>query len=159
MLKKLTITVDAEVYDGLHSVVGRRRISRFLNDLARPHVVGQSLATGYAAMAADEAREAEAEAWAEGLLGGEVQKTRPAVILSNDTANVLLNRVQVVPISSQVDRLYPAEAAITLNGERRKAMANQISTASKRRLHRKIGTLGQPDVEAVGRAVRIQLGL
>ena len=46
MLKKLTITIDAEVYDGLHSVVGRRRISRFLNDLARPHVVGQSLAAG-----------------------------------------------------------------------------------------------------------------
>jgi hypothetical protein len=67
--KKLTITVDAEVYDGLHSVVGRRRISRFLNDLARPHVVGQALASGYAAMAADEAREAEAEAWTEGLLG------------------------------------------------------------------------------------------
>jgi hypothetical protein len=67
--KKLTITVDAEVYDGLHSVVGRRRISRFLNDLARPHVVGQALAVGYAAMAADEAREAEAEAWTEGLLG------------------------------------------------------------------------------------------
>ena len=69
MQKKLTITVDAEVYDGLHSVVGRRRISRFLNDLARPHVVGQALAASYAAMAADEAREAEAEAWSEGLLG------------------------------------------------------------------------------------------
>lgn len=68
MPKKLTITVDAEVYDGLHSVVGRRRISRFLNDLARPHVVGQALAAGYAAMAADEQREAEAEAWTEGLL-------------------------------------------------------------------------------------------
>jgi hypothetical protein len=67
--KKLTITVDAEVYDGLHSVVGRRRISRFLNDLARPHVVDQALAAGYADMAADEVREAEAEAWAEGLLG------------------------------------------------------------------------------------------
>jgi hypothetical protein len=66
--KKLTITVDAEVYDGLHSVIGRRRISRFLNDLARPHVVGQDLSPGYAAMAADEAREAEAEAWSEGLL-------------------------------------------------------------------------------------------
>ncbi len=92
-------------------------------------------------------------------IGGEVQKTRPAVILSNDTANTLLNRVQVVPISSQVDRLYPAEAAITLNGERRKAMADQISTASKRRLHRKIGALGQSDLDAVGRAVRIQLGL
>ena len=68
MPKKLTITVDAEVYDGLHSVVGRRRISRFLNDLARPHVVGQDLSLGYAAMAIDETREAEAEAWAEALL-------------------------------------------------------------------------------------------
>jgi hypothetical protein len=69
MLKKLTITVDAEVYDGLHSVIGRRRISRFLSDLARPHVVGQALAAGYAAMAADEAREVEAEEWTEGLVG------------------------------------------------------------------------------------------
>ena len=68
MLKKLTITVDAEVYNGLHNVIGRRRISRFLNDLARPHVVGQDLSPGYAAMAADEAREAEADAWSEGLL-------------------------------------------------------------------------------------------
>ena len=47
MPKKLTITVDADVYDGLHSVIGRRRISRFLNDLARPHVTGQDLSTGY----------------------------------------------------------------------------------------------------------------
>jgi hypothetical protein len=69
MPKKLTITVDAEVYDGLHSVIGPRRISRFLNDLARPHVVGQDLSAGYAAMAADEAREAEAEGWSEGLIG------------------------------------------------------------------------------------------
>jgi hypothetical protein len=69
MLKKLTITVDAEVYDGLHHVIGRRRISRFLNDLARPHVVGKDLSAGYAAMAADEARETEAEAWTEGLIG------------------------------------------------------------------------------------------
>ncbi len=69
MLKKLTITVDAEVYDGLHHVVGRRRISRFLNDLARPHVVAQSLAAGYAAMAVDEAREAEAQEWVNGFAG------------------------------------------------------------------------------------------
>jgi hypothetical protein len=68
MPKKLTITVDAEVYDGLHSVIGRRRISRFLNELARPHVVGQDLSPGYAAMAADEARNADADAWSEGLL-------------------------------------------------------------------------------------------
>jgi hypothetical protein len=68
MLKKLTITIDADVYDGLHIIVGRRRISRFLSDLARPHVVGQSLARGYAAMAADEIREAEAENWADGVI-------------------------------------------------------------------------------------------
>ena len=68
MQKKLTITVDAEVYEGLHAVVGRRRISRFMNDLARPLVVGQDLRAGYAAMAADEGREAEADAWSEGLL-------------------------------------------------------------------------------------------
>ena len=68
MLKKLTITVEAEVYDGLHSVIGRRRISRFLNDLARPHVVGQDLSAGYAAMAADETREAEAAAWSDSTL-------------------------------------------------------------------------------------------
>jgi len=68
-MKKLTITVDAEVYEGLHAVIGRRRISRFLNDLARPHVVADDLAAGYAAMAADEEREREASEWAEGLIG------------------------------------------------------------------------------------------
>jgi hypothetical protein len=72
MPKKLTITVEAEVYDGLHRVIGRRRISRFLNDLARPHVTGRDLAAGYAAMAADKAREEEAEDWAEALIGDAV---------------------------------------------------------------------------------------
>ena len=76
MLKKLTITVEAEVYAGLHSVIGRRRISRFLNDLARPHVIGRNLAAGYAAMAADEAREAEAAAWSETLLHDSVPPDR-----------------------------------------------------------------------------------
>ncbi|MBV8398944.1 MAG: hypothetical protein JOZ17_09405 [Acetobacteraceae bacterium] len=69
MPKKLTITADAEAYNGLHSVIGRRRISRFLNDLARPHVVGPDHLAGYAAMVADEVREAEAEAWSDGLIG------------------------------------------------------------------------------------------
>jgi mRNA interferase MazF len=92
-------------------------------------------------------------------IGGEVQKTRPAVVLSNDTANALLNRVQVVPISSQVARLYPAEAAITLNGAARKAMADQLTTASKRRLQRQLGVLSAEDVNAVVRAVCLQLGI
>lgn len=69
MSKKLTITVDDEVYTGLHSVIGRRRISRFLNDLARPHVLQTELAEGYKAMAADELREREAAEWVENLSG------------------------------------------------------------------------------------------
>jgi hypothetical protein len=69
MSKKLTITVDDEVYAGLHSVIGRRRISRFLNDLARPHVLSGDLADGYKAMAADEEREREATEWVENLTG------------------------------------------------------------------------------------------
>ena len=92
-------------------------------------------------------------------VGGEIRKTRPAVVLSNDTANAVLNRIQVVPVSSQVDRLYPAEAAILVNGEPRKAMADQISTVSKRRLQRRLGVLGKDDLDAVLRAVRLQLGL
>jgi len=92
-------------------------------------------------------------------LGGEVQKTRPAVVLSNDTANTLLNRVQVVPISSQVDRLYPAEAAVTLNGAPRKAMADQLTAASKRRLQRRLGVLSAEDLAAIVRAVRVQLAI
>lgn len=69
MSKKLTITIDEEVYAGLHRVIGRRRISRFLNDLARPHVLLQELAEGYRAMAADEERERDAAEWVEGLTG------------------------------------------------------------------------------------------
>jgi mRNA interferase MazF len=92
-------------------------------------------------------------------LGGEIQKTRPAVILSNDTANALLNRVQVVPISSQVGRLYPAEAYVDVAGERRKAMADQITTISKQRLLRQLGTLSKENLEAVARVVCIQLNL
>jgi len=62
-------TVDDEVYQGLHSVVGRRRIGRFLNDLARPHVMRRDLAEAYRAMAADEEREREAAGWAGNLAG------------------------------------------------------------------------------------------
>jgi len=65
VMKKLTITVDDEVYKGLHTRIGRGNISRFLNDMARPHVVADDIEAGYMAMAADVEREVEALAWSE----------------------------------------------------------------------------------------------
>jgi siroheme synthase (precorrin-2 oxidase/ferrochelatase) len=76
MQKKLTITLDAQVYDGLHRVVGRRRISRFLESLARPHVTGQRLEAAYRQMAREEAREAEAHDWAEATVRDVADETR-----------------------------------------------------------------------------------
>ncbi len=67
MVRKLTITVDEDVYEGLYNRVGRRKISRFLNDLARPLVSESYLEEGYRAMALDEAREREAKDWIEGF--------------------------------------------------------------------------------------------
>ena len=69
MQKKLTITVDEDVYEGLHKVIGRRRISQFIEDLVRPHVIDADLEAGYQAMAADEARETEALEWSEATIG------------------------------------------------------------------------------------------
>jgi predicted CopG family antitoxin len=65
MHKKLTITVDEHVYRGLHKVVGRRRISRFIESLVRPHVIQDELVAAYQEMAQDEERESEALEWAE----------------------------------------------------------------------------------------------
>ncbi len=92
-------------------------------------------------------------------VGGEIQKTRPAVIVSNNAANAVLNRVVVVPLSSQAGKLYPAEAAITLNGEKRKAMADQIMTASKRRMRNRMGAVSQIDMRAIEDAILLHLGI
>jgi hypothetical protein len=67
MTKKLTISIDDRVYDGLHAVVGRGNIGKFLEDLARPFVVTDTLAVAYAEMATDQARNAEADEWCETL--------------------------------------------------------------------------------------------
>jgi len=74
--KKLTITVDEKVYEGLHSVIGPRRISQFVESLVRPHVIGKELEAGYAQMAKDEAREKEATDWSEATLGDSSDETR-----------------------------------------------------------------------------------
>lgn len=92
-------------------------------------------------------------------LGGEIQKTRPAVIVSINASNRTLNRLQVVPVTSRTGRVYPCEALVDLNGELRKAMADQIATVSKQRLGTRIGVLSESDLRLVDAAIRIQLGL
>lgn len=75
-MRKLTITVDDEVYSGLHRRIGQRKISKFLNDLARPHVIGDELDAAYREMAADEEREHEALAWSEEMIADVADEPR-----------------------------------------------------------------------------------
>ena len=92
-------------------------------------------------------------------VGGEIQKTRPAIVVSNNAANAILNRVIVVPLSSTTTKVYPGEALVTLNSEPRKAMADQLMTASKKRIRSKLGVLSVSDVTAVQSAILLQLGI
>jgi len=76
MHKKLTITIDEEVYEGLHQVVGRQKISQFIETLVRPHVIREDLLTAYGDMAREEEREIEALAWSEATVGDVADETR-----------------------------------------------------------------------------------
>ena len=80
-------------------------------------------------------------------------------MVSNDAANRVLNRVEVVPLTSKVTKVYPAQALVTLEGRQSKAVADQIATASKLRLRGRIGQLDPVDMAAVDRAIRTQLAL
>ena len=92
-------------------------------------------------------------------LGGEIQKTRPAVVMSNNAVNLVMNRVQVVPITSKTKRLYPGDAYTEVNGEKRKPMASRLATASKMRFRDKLGSVRPEDMVRVEAAIAVQLGL
>ncbi|MFA7238818.1 MAG: type II toxin-antitoxin system PemK/MazF family toxin [Sulfuricellaceae bacterium] len=95
----------------------------------------------------------------EPALGGEITKTRPALIVSNDIANSNLNRVQVIPLTSNTGRLYPSEALVSVAGKSSKAMADQITTAAKERLKSKLGSISHSEMQEVEKVIRIQLGM
>ena len=92
-------------------------------------------------------------------IGGEIRKQRPAVIVSNDAANYYLNRVQVIPLTSNVDKLYPSETYVTFRGKKVKAMADQLTTVSKRRLINSDGSVSNAQMEAIARAITTQLDI
>jgi mRNA interferase MazF len=92
-------------------------------------------------------------------IGGEIKKKRPAVIVSNDASNKFLNRVQVVPLTSKTDRIYPSEALVVFDGKESKAMADQLATVSKLRLFQRAGILSQDDILKIEEAIKIQLDI
>lgn len=92
-------------------------------------------------------------------VGGGIKKKRPAVIVSNDAANKHLNRVQVVPLTSKVDKIYPSEAQVVFRGKPAKAMADQLTTVSKLRLLKHGGSLGDAEMQDVEQAIRVQLAM
>ena len=92
-------------------------------------------------------------------VGGEIRKTRPAVIVSNNAANRAMNRTLVVPLTTKVSRVYAGEALVEFNGQTRKAMADQLTTVSKIRFKNLIGSLSAEDMGKVERAILEQLGI
>lgn len=91
--------------------------------------------------------------------GGEIQKTRPAIVVSNNSSNKHLNRVQVIPLTSNIQKLYPAECYIMVGGKQSKAMASQVTTAAKQRLKTKLGVVSPAEMAEIEQALRLQLGL
>ena len=92
-------------------------------------------------------------------LGTEIRKTRPAIVISNDSCNAFGSRVVVLPVTSNVSSLYPGEARIEVGGAPARVLGDQLRSIDKSRLKARIGTLSQDELDDVEKAVRITLAL
>lgn len=92
-------------------------------------------------------------------IGGEARKIRPAVIVSNDSSNRHLNRLQVVPTTSNVGKLFPSETMVFIDGKHSKAQCDMLTTVSKLRVLRKLGEVSGKEMRAIERGIKTQLSL
>jgi len=92
-------------------------------------------------------------------IGSEIRKTRPAIIVSNDSANRHLGRIMAMPLSSNVDRIYPGETVVTVGGRQSKAMADQIMAADKSRCKSRLAVLTREEMIAVEDAIKVHFGM
>ena len=90
---------------------------------------------------------------------GDIRKRRPAIIVSNNSACQYLNRVQVMPMTSNIGKLYPSEAYVTFQGRQSKALADQLVTVSKKRLLEHAGSISMTEMDGVNHAIAVQLDL
>ena len=93
------------------------------------------------------------------VVGTEIRKTRPAVVVSNDSCNRNGARVVVVPITSNVDSLYPGEATVEVKGRPGRVLGDQIRSIDKRRLKARVSTLTADEMARVDEALAITLAL
>jgi mRNA interferase MazF len=93
------------------------------------------------------------------VLGTEIRKTRPAVVVSNDSCNRYGARVVVLPITSNIDSLYPGEAMIEVKGRQGRALGDQIRSIDKRRLKARVSSLTADEMARIDEALAITLGL
>jgi mRNA interferase MazF len=93
------------------------------------------------------------------VVGTEIRKTRPAVVVSNDSCNRYGTRVVVIPVTSNVDSLYPGEAMVEVKGKRGRALGDQIRSIDKSRLKARVARLTADEMSRVDEAMAITLGL
>ncbi len=92
-------------------------------------------------------------------VGTEIGKTRPAVVVSNDSCNRYGSRVVVLPVTSHVESLYPGEALVEIAGKPTRALGDQIRSLDRSRMRRRLDSLSEDDMRAVDAALRVTLDL